>query len=220
MTLPDGSDHEPRFLTAGQVIDLADAIDGRYRALVMVAGFGGLRFSELAGATPEARRRAARAARRTRGGCRGGWQGASQDAQEQGGSPDGAAATDGDARPHRALELHTGGDAAALVFTSPRGEVLRAKNFRRRHFDPAVRAAGLDGVTPHDLRHTAISLWILAGTDVKTVSVRAGHSSTSFTLDRYGHLYDGADAQSIARLDALIADASPVLSADVRQLRH
>lgn len=79
---------------------------------------------------------------------------------------------------------------------------------------------GLDGLTPHDLRHTAISLWILAGTDVKTVSVRAGHSSTSFTLYRYGHLYEGADAQSIARLDALIGDASPAPTADVRPFRR
>lgn len=97
--------------------------------------------------------------------------------------------------------------------------MLRAKNFRRRAFAPAVRAVCLEGVTPHDLRHTAVSLWILAGTDVGTVSTRAGHSSTSFTLDRYGHLYEGADAESIARLDALIADGSPALRANVRQIR-
>ncbi|MEJ7707703.1 MAG: tyrosine-type recombinase/integrase [Nocardioidaceae bacterium] len=45
-----------------------------------------------------------------------------------------------------------------FVFTAPEGGVLLLRNFRRRAFDPAVRAAGLDGLTPHELRHTAASL--------------------------------------------------------------
>jgi len=42
-----------------------------------------------------------------------------------------------------------------FVFSAPRGGVLRIRNFRRSGFEPAVRAAGLDGMTPHALRHTA-----------------------------------------------------------------
>jgi len=54
---------------------------------------------------------------------------------------------------------------------------------------PATRKAGLDGLRIHDLRHTAVALWIAAGTGPKEVATRAGHTSVSFTLDRYGHLY-------------------------------
>jgi integrase len=40
---------EMRFLTPAQVATLADAIDPRYRALVLVGAYGGLRIGELAG---------------------------------------------------------------------------------------------------------------------------------------------------------------------------
>jgi hypothetical protein len=39
--------------------------------------------------------------------------------------------------------------------------------------------------------------------------VRAGHTSVSFTLDRYGHLYPEADAKLRDRLDDLHATARP-----------
>jgi hypothetical protein len=37
----------------------------------------------------------------------------------------------------------------------------------------------------------------------KEVAVRAGHTSTSFVLDRYGHLFPESDAARCDRLDAL-----------------
>jgi hypothetical protein len=52
---------------------------------------------------------------------------------------------------------------------------------------PATRAAGLQGLRIHDLRRTAVALWIAAGATPKEVTVRAGHTSVNFTLDRYGH---------------------------------
>jgi integrase len=66
------------------------------------------------------------------------------------------------------------------------------------------RAPGRPGAAaPHDLRHTAVALWIAAGANPKEVSVRAGHTSVSFTLDRYGHLFPGHDAELRNRLDAM-----------------
>jgi hypothetical protein len=89
------------------------------------------------------------------------------------------------------------------VFTAEKGGVLRTSNFRVKVWLPAVRRAGLAPLRPHDLRHTAVALWIAAGANPKEVSVRAGHTSVSFTLDRYGHLFPGHDAELRNRLDAM-----------------
>lgn len=62
-----------------------------------------------------------------------------------------------------------------LVVTSPSGAVLRLRNWRRSVFDPAVVAAGLTDVTPHDLRHTAASLAVASGAHVKLVQRMLGH---------------------------------------------
>jgi integrase len=80
---------------------------------------------------------------------------------------------------------------------------LRLAGFRHRIWRPAARAAGLDGLRIHDLRHTAVALWIAAGANPKEIAARAGHTSVSFTLDRYGHLYPDADQTLRDRLDAL-----------------
>ncbi len=56
-----------------------------------------------------------------------------------------------------------------LVPTSPSGAVLRSGNFRRRSIDPAATTAGLEDLSPHDLRHTAASLLVASGANVKAV---------------------------------------------------
>ena len=76
-----------------------------------------------------------------------------------------------------------------LVFPSPQGSVLRVQNFRRRCFDRAAIQVGLEGLVPHELRHTAASLAIASGATVKSVQRMLGHASATLTLDRYGHLF-------------------------------
>jgi hypothetical protein len=49
------------------------------------------------------------------------------------------------------------------------------------------------------------ALWIAAGANPKEVAARAGYTSVSFTLDRYGHLYPDADQALRDRLHALHA---------------
>ncbi|MGO4202955.1 tyrosine-type recombinase/integrase [Rhodococcus sp. TAF43] len=79
----------------------------------------------------------------------------------------------------------------ALVFPDSRGGYLRAGNVRRRWWDKAVKATAVpEGLTPHELRHTAASLVITAGANIKTLQRMLGHSSAALTLDRYGHLFD------------------------------
>ena len=59
---------------------------------------------------------------------------------------------------------------------------MRLSNFRNRFWKKALQEASIDSsFRIHDQRHTAISLWIKAGINVKEVSVNAGHTSVAFT---------------------------------------
>jgi integrase len=101
----------------------------------------------------------------------------------------------------RLAELVAGKAPGDLVFTSPRGEVMRNHNFRSRVFAPAAVAIGVPGLTPHDLRHTAASLAVQAGANVKAVQSMLGHASAAMTLDVYAGLF-GDDLDAVAdRLD-------------------
>lgn len=77
---------------------------------------------------------------------------------------------------------------------------LRANGWRARHWRPAIRAAGLEPLRPHDLRHTAVSLWVAAGASPKQIATWAGHTSVSVVLDRYGHLFPGHQDAVLDRL--------------------
>jgi integrase len=88
------------------------------------------------------------------------------------------------------VPLMEGREPDELVFRSPTGGPMRGSNFRHRVFRPAVKAAGLpEGFSPHKLRHTAASLAIASGADVKVVQTMLGHASATMTLDTYGHLF-------------------------------
>lgn len=88
---------------------------------------------------------------------------------------------------HELASLIEGRDPDALIFTAARGGMLRVRVFRRNVFDPAVRKIGPAGFHPHELRHTAASLAIASGADVKVVQLMPGHKTATMTLDLYGH---------------------------------
>lgn len=73
------------------------------------------------------------------------------------------------------------------VFRAPEGGPWDDSNFRRRVFDPAVKAAGVPRGTPHDMRHTAASWLVQAGVDLYRVQALLGHESFQ-TTQRYAHL--------------------------------
>jgi integrase len=214
--LPKVEREEMRFLTPPEVATLADAIHGRYRALVLVGAYGGLRIGELAGL------------RRNRVDLLRGTVTVAEiitepKGQLQIGPPKTRAGRRTVGLPRFVAEelaahLARPGDPEAFVFTAPEGGPLRVHGFRARVWRPATRAAGLDGLRIHDLRHTAVALWIAAGANPKEVAARAGHSSVSFTLDRYGHLYPEADTALRERLDALYGAAQPVTTSRVVRL--
>ncbi|RDI32394.1 site-specific recombinase XerD [Rhodococcus sp. AG1013] len=102
-----------------------------------------------------------------------------------------------------------------LLFPARGGGVMRNKNARRDWFDPAVLklfppveepAAGETpapsvNFTPHDLRHTAASIAISRGANVKAVQKMLGHATATMTLDHYGHLFDDDLDDVAARID-------------------
>ena len=90
-----------------------------------------------------------------------------------------------------------------LVFEGTRGGVLRNGNFNRRIFGPASIAIGEPDLTPHGLRHTAASLAIAAGGNVKVVQQMLRHATASMTLDLYGHLFSDQLDDVADRLDVI-----------------
>jgi hypothetical protein len=96
-----------------------------------------------------------------------------------------------------------------LVFPGGRsGGPLRAPVFRASAFTAAAAGIGRPRLHPHELRHTAASLAIASGADVKVVQQMLGHASAAMTLDRYGHLVgdrldEVADRMAAARAAAV-----------------
>lgn len=84
-----------------------------------------------------------------------------------------------------------------LLFPSPTGGYLRPPRGEGGWFDGAVRRSGVPRLTPHGLRHTAASLAVSAGANVKAVQKMLGHASAAMTLDVYSDLFDD-DLEAVA----------------------
>jgi integrase len=92
-----------------------------------------------------------------------------------------------------------------LVFPNSTGNYTSHTNFIHRKwpavFDLINEEHARDSTKPaapakfkwHNLRHFAISCWIDAGLQPKTVQTLAGHSTLTMTMDRYGHMFKSED---------------------------
>jgi integrase len=120
------------------------------------------------------------------------------------------------------LAAHVAGKGSDdLVFTGVKGGALRAQVFQRSVLKPAAERLGLAGLHPHELRHTAASLAIASGANVKVVQQMLGHKSATMTLDLYGHLFGDQLDEVADRLDAAArsAVAHPLPQATVTPLK-
>jgi integrase len=107
---------------------------------------------------------------------------------------------------HREKMVERYGDDTSTppwVFPHPDGGVLDP-NLVRKHFARAVKAANLPPIRLHDLRHTAASLMLAAGVDMKTVSETLGHSRINVTMDTYASVYDDAHAAAAEAIGKLL----------------
>lgn len=67
----------------------------------------------------------------------------------------------------------------------------------------------------HELRHTAASLAMQAGANIKSLQNMLGHESAALTLDRYGHLYrSDVEAVGVAINALLTRDCEQSVGAD------
>ena len=73
-----------------------------------------------------------------------------------------------------------------LVFTDPLGKHLIPVTFYK-DFKKIAAAIGRPDARPHDLRHTAATVAIASGADIKSVQSLLGHATASFTLNVYAH---------------------------------
>jgi integrase len=194
--LPRAAERPRRYLTMAQLEELADAA-GEYGLLVRVLGYCGLRWGEATALTVA---KADLLRSRLVVDC------ALSDIA--------GVVTVGTTKSHKSREVpvsrflrdalaeHIAGKGHGdLIFPAPRGGFMRNGNFRRGYFNRSAKQVGLEGLIPHELRHTAASLAIQSGANVKVVQTMMGHASATMTWDLYGHLYDG-DLDTVAeRLD-------------------
>ncbi|SHI23416.1 tyrosine-type recombinase/integrase [Streptomyces sp. 3214.6] len=184
--------------TVQEVYDLADAIQPRYRALVLMAGFLGLRFGELVGLH---RRdvdldggavRVRRAVAELNNGQREIKAPKSAAGKRTVAIP---AAILPEIRAHLAVYAERGADGR--VFVGAKGATPRRNHFNRL-WHKACSDAGIKGLHFHDLRHTGNTLAASTGASTRELMSRMGHSSARAAL-----IYQHASADR----DRLIADA-------------
>ena len=208
--MPRKTRKERTYLTPSHVLALADA-SGRYGPLIMVLGFCGLRWGEAA-------------ALRVRDVDLGGlrlmvrlnWVRSGSEHYE--GTPKTWETRDVPMPVQVADALRPlcdGRDGDSLVFTRPNGgrlieqsaDKVAKRDNAYQWFGKALRKAGCPRIAIHDLRHTAASIAISSGANVKAVQRMLGHRLASMTLDTYADLFDSDLEAVAANVGARIAEA-------------
>jgi integrase len=216
-------------ITIAEVNTLADCIGPRFRCMVLLATWAGMRFGELAGLLRSDIDLVAQTVR------------VSKQLQELRGGVlvVGPPKTEAGNRtislpPHVVPEIEShlrnwvGRSGDAPMFNGPDGGPLRRSNFNRRVWQPTILKAHLVGLRFHDLRHTGNTLAAATGASTKELMARMGHSSSRAaliyqhaTLERDRVLADALSklAESTSGVPArlrIVGDAESECSTDVR----
>jgi integrase len=192
----------------GDVAKLAEAIDSRYRAMVLLAAYCSLRFGELAGL----RRARVNLLHRTVT--------VEESAVELSGGrvvfgpPKTAAGRRVVAIPAELVEVldthlgeHVGVQADALVFPDLEGNPLGRNKFRPL-WAAACAGAGISGLHFHDLRGSGATWAATAGATLRELMVRLGHTTPTVAM-RYQHATQERDRAIADKLGALMRAAAP-----------
>lgn len=195
---PKIEQERPWVLTMEEVDTLVEAVPGRYQALVLLAAYGSLRWSELVALRLD---RLDLPRRRVR---------IDEKIVEAG------HLIRGEPKTHRSRRWVTVPDFVAfalaehvrlhppgpdgLVFTAPKGGPIRRPAFYRLVWHKATKAAGLEGFPFRNLRHTGATMALQEGTSPVLVAFRLGHTSTAMIERHYGELLEGFDAEIADRM--------------------
>lgn len=192
--LPKKVEAERVYLTPEQLLKLADA-SGKYRTLILVLGICGLRWGEAAGLKVgkvdfEHKRLKIDVTWLRSGGM------SYEDVPkswERREVPVPSIVLDA------LREECKGKQPTDLVFTGARGGhiVEQSRNDPRKWYAKALAASGVPSLTCHDLRHTAASIAVHSGANVKALQRMLGHKKAAMTLDRYAGLFD-SDLDTVA----------------------
>jgi integrase len=187
---------------------IVDVIEPRYRLLVLLGAWSGLRWGELGGLT---RQRVdvlhgvldvVDALIETADGRR--WIGPPKS---------GAGRRTVAVPPHLwpAIEQHlatfVGSDPSAFVFTKTNGSMLDRRNFHTM-WRRATRKAGVPDYHFHDLRHLASTMAAVSGATTRELMSRMGHSSHRAALI-YQHATEDRD-RAVAEAMSRLAEAQPL----------
>lgn len=94
---------------------------------------------------------------------------------------------------------------ASWVLSNPEGNPRSPNSFSAHMYKDILRNAGISTkVRIHDLRHTHATWLLEAGTNVKVVSERLGHSTCRVTLDTYAHVMPTMQTQAVTALETII----------------
>ena len=88
-----------------------------------------------------------------------------------------------------------------LVFTDETGKHYAIHTFYKR-FKAIATSIGRPDARPHDLRHTAATVAIASGADIKSVQDLLGHATASFTLNVYAHTSEQMMKDTAARVQS------------------
>lgn len=208
----DNQEREPRSLSPDEVRRFADAmgeIEPRYRALVLLGAYAGLRPGELGGLAEtdiDFLRRSLTVRRAVK---------------EPGGR-----LTVGELKTHRSgrnitlspflvevLAAHMASyppNADGLIFAGQRGAPMSPNRLRGRAWRKAVEASGIS-CTPNDLRHTHSTWMAQMGAHPAVMQARMGHEDSRMSLDVYTHHQPGMDKEVAAGMERLYrASVAPV----------
>lgn len=204
-TSPKSGQQRAYVATTAQVWSLADAIEDRYRAAILLGAFAGLRVAEVCG---------------LRVGDVDFMRGVVHPAVQYPAEP----LKTEIARTTipiplslaREFSAHVARWRAGTLLSTPDGRQLEPWRLERAFRTARGKVESLpDGFRFHDLRHYFASLLIASGTDVKVVQARVRHASAKTTLDTYGHMWPDSDESTRAAVDAVLsARADTVRTAD------
>jgi integrase len=123
----------------------------------------------------------------------------------------------------RELEMAT--NQAGWIFPTRRKKLAKVGHRTRmdRPFERAVKAVGLDAevVTPHVMRHTAITNLVKSGADLPTIQRISGHRTLSMVL-RYTHVHGRHIDRAIAAIGRTVPqqDANEEASVVTQELHR